>query len=336
VEEHDLIASAWTWAGAAPLTDRVRAVADAGFVGLALSLDDLHEVRATTGFAELRRVLDDAGVVWVQLGTLDHWWHADAGPVDAEAHRGVVLEAAASLRAWQVVARADTTVPGTTPAAMTDAWDRLAAQADGVGAQLVLEPEPWSNLPTVERASRFVAHGHPNGALLVDTVHALRGGSTLASLRQGIDPSRLAAVELSDGLLHTPVGMTLAEEAREARHLPGVGAWDLVGFIRTMRALGHDGPWGVEVRTPAHRALPLADALRTAAAATRAVLDAADAQGTAAAPAMPTTPAPTSAVDFGHPDEVSEVPLPPFPVRSGRLGAAPTVRVEGTGPVRPG
>jgi hypothetical protein len=133
-----------------------------------------------------------------------------------------------------------------------------------------------------------------------------------------------------------PVGMTLAEEAREARHLPGVGAWDLVGFIRTMRALGHDGPWGVEVRTPAHRALPLADALRTAAAATRAVLDAADAQGTAAAPAMPTTPAPTSAVDFGHPDEVSAVPLPPFPVRSGRLGAAPTVRVEGTGPVRPG
>lgn len=203
------------------------------------------------------------------------------------------------LGAWQVVARADTTLPGISPAAMVEDWADLASQAAKVGAQLVLEPEPWSNLPTVERASRFVAAaGHPNGGLLVDAMHALRGGSTLASIRQGIAPDTLAAVELSDGLLHTPAGMTLSEESRSARYLPGAGAWDLPGFIRTVRDLGFDEPWGVEVRTAAHRAMPTADALRTAAAATRAVLDAADAYGSPAAPAMPTTPAPTSAVDF--------------------------------------
>ncbi len=300
--EHDLLATSWTWAGDESIRDRVHAVGAAGFAGLSLSLDDLHEVRATTGFAELRRMLDGAGIVWVQLGPLDRWWTCANRTADDVADRGVVLEAAASLRAWQVVVRADTSLPGASPVAMAEDWVALAGQAETVGAQLVLEPEPWSNLPTVERASRFVAGaGHPNGGLLLDAMHALRGGSTLASIRQGVAPATLAAVELSDGLLHTPSGMTLAQESQQARYLPGAGAWDLPGFVRTVRDLGFDEPWGVEVRTPAHRAMPIADAMRTAAAATRAVLDAADAFGTPAAPPMPSSPAPTSAVDFEPP-----------------------------------
>lgn len=299
MQEHDLLATSWTWAGDEPIDDRVRAVGDAGFAGLSLSLDDLHEVRATTGFAALRRVLDRAGIVWVQLGPLDRWWSFDGRSTDDDADRGVVLEAAAALSAWQVVVRADQRVRPVSPAAMTDDWVALASHAATVGAQLVLEPEPWSNLPTIERASRFVsAAGHPNGGILLDTMHTLRSGSTLASITQGVAAGVLAAVELSDGLLHTPAGLTLAEESRTARHLPGSGAWDLPGLIGVLRGLGFDEPWGVEVRTAAHRALPLADALRTAATATRAVLDAADAADEPAAPAMPTTPAPTSAVDL--------------------------------------
>jgi sugar phosphate isomerase/epimerase len=313
VQEHDLLATSWTWAGDEPIGERVRAVGAAGFAGLSLGLEDLHEVRATIGFAELRRVLDGAGIVWVQLGPLDHWWAADATTGDgAAADRGVLLEAAAMLGAWQVVARADTSVPGVTPTRMVDDWNELAGQAAKVGAQLVLEPEPWSNLPTIERASRFVVHaGHPNGGLLLDAMHALRGGSTLASIHEGVAGSVLAAVELSDGLLQTPAGMTLAEESRTARHLPGAGAWDLPGLVRTVRDLGFDEPWGVEVHTPAHRALPVADALRTAAAAARAVLDAADAFGAPPAPAMPSTPAPTSAVDYEPTDSRTAHPVLP-------------------------
>lgn len=302
MEEHDLLATSWTWAGSDLVVDRVRAVAAAGFAGLSLGLDDLHEVRATIGFRELRRVLDDIGIVWVQVGTLDRWWPTDGDRERGEADRGVLLEAAASLSAWQVVAGADTSVAAVSPAVMVDEWVRLAGQTEGVGAQLVLEPEPWSNLPTIERASRFLrTASHRNGGLLLDAMHALRGGSTLASIREGVDGGTLVSVELSDGLLHTPSGMTLATESRDARYLPGSGAWDLPGLIRTVRDLGYDEPWGVEVRTAAHRAMPLGDALRTAAAATRAVLDAADAFGGPAAPVMPTTPAPTSAVDFDVP-----------------------------------
>lgn len=322
--EHDLLATSSTWAGDEPIGDRVRAVGTAGFAGLSLTVDDLHEVRATIGFAALRRLLDGAGIVWVQLGPLDRWWAAADRSTDDEADAGVVFEATAALRAWQVVVRADTSVTGGSPAGMVDDWLRLADRTEQLGAQLVLEAEPWSNLSTVERASRFVSTaGHPNSGLLVDAMHALRGGSTLASIAQGVTPATLAAVELSDGLLHTPSGMTLQEESRWARHLPGSGAWDLPGFVRVVRDLGFDEPWGVEVRTPAHRAMPTADALRIAAAATRAVLDAADAYDAPAAPAMPSTPAPTSAVDY---EPVSE----PRPVRPATpsldLPARPTRR----------
>lgn len=78
--EHDLLATSWTWAGDESIRDRVHAVGGAGFAGLSLSLDDLHEVRATTGFAELRRMLDAAGIVWVQLGPLDSGGRARAAP----------------------------------------------------------------------------------------------------------------------------------------------------------------------------------------------------------------------------------------------------------------
>ena len=328
MREHDLLATSWTWAGDEPIGARVRAVGAAGFAGLSLGLDDLHEVRATMGFAELRRILDGTGIVWVQLGPLGHWWTCPSRAEDDDADRGVLLEAAATLRAWQVVLRADTTLPGVSPAMMVDDWVALAGQAEQVGAQLVLEPEPWSNIPTVERASRFVtAAGHPNGGLLLDAMHALRGGSTLASIRAGVAPASLAAVELSDGLLHTPAGMTLSEESRTARHLPGAGAWDLPGLVRTVRDLGFAEPWGVEVRTPAHRAMPVGDALRTAAAATRAVLDAADAHGSPGAPAMPSTPAPTSAVDF---EPLHDRPAPR--VEPGHRVAPGQVHRRDTGP----
>ena len=310
MEEHDLLATAWTTAGgvrpgdddercAIPIEIRIAEVAAAGFAGIGLGMHDLHALRGSIGFRALQRMLDDAGIVWVQLGTLDHWW-AD-GPLRdrSDADRGVLLEAAATLRASHVIVAADTSPNPSTPDAMLHAWHHLATQAETVGAQLVLEPVPWSNLPTIERAARFVRTAdHRNGGLLVDVMHVLRGGSTLASLRDALDPRCVFAVELSDGLLSTPSGLTLADESRDARYVPGSGAWDLPGFIRTMRSLGFEEPWGVEVCTPAHRAMPLEQSLRTVAAATRAVLDAADAIGGPAAPPMPSTPAPTSAVDF--------------------------------------
>jgi hypothetical protein len=43
-------------------------------------------------------------------------------------------------------------------------------------------------------------------------------------------------------------------------------------LVAVLRDLGFDGPWGVEILSASHRALPVAQALKLAAASTLAVL----------------------------------------------------------------
>ncbi|PZE76165.1 sugar phosphate isomerase/epimerase [Curtobacterium sp. MCBD17_013] len=309
MEEHDLLARCWAPAvadarsgtdalGALPVAERIRAVARAGFSGIGLGLEDLHETRVTIGLEALRRVLDDVGLVWVQLGTLEDWWTTGDRRALSDLDRMVVLEAAAALGAAQIVVAADTTTPMTSPTTMADDWLALAAQAEQVGAQVVLSAAPTSNLGTTERAARFVQQaGHPNGGLVLDIAHAVAGGSTVASLRAAIDPAFLFAVELSDAAGPDSV----STRAGDRRALPGGGLGDLPAFVHVARELGHGEPWGVEVRTAVTDGMSAADALRTAAAASRAVLDAADAIGAPAAPPMPSSSAPASAVDADLP-----------------------------------
>ena len=57
---------------------------------------------------------------------------------------------------------------------------------------------------------------------------------------------------------------TLFEDTRDRRTLVGQGAQDVVGFIRAMREVGFDGPWGVEILSIEHRQRPLIEALTVA------------------------------------------------------------------------
>ena len=54
--------------------------------------------------------------------------------------------------------------------------------------------------------------------------------------------------------------------------LCGDGSFDLPGLVAVLRDLGFDGPWGVEILSASFRALPVAQALKLAAASTLAVL----------------------------------------------------------------
>jgi len=66
-------------------------------------------------------------------------------------------------------------------------------------------------------------------------------------------------VELSDAEREA-IG-TLFEDTRDRRTLIGHGAQDVAGFIRAMREVGFDGPWGVEILSTEHRQRSLAEAL---------------------------------------------------------------------------
>jgi sugar phosphate isomerase/epimerase len=81
----DLIASYWTLAGGAlPHSDReystfefrerVAAAARAGFKGIGLWHADLEHVLKTCTLAQMKRILDDNGLVHVELEFLTDWF----------------------------------------------------------------------------------------------------------------------------------------------------------------------------------------------------------------------------------------------------------------------
>src|SRR5690606_25697789 len=83
--ETELIASYWTLAGPVELhtgrgwslfdvVDRVTAAADAGFRGLGLWHADLLHILQMRTLPELRTILDDAGMVHLELEFLSDWF----------------------------------------------------------------------------------------------------------------------------------------------------------------------------------------------------------------------------------------------------------------------
>ena len=80
-----LVATAWTSAGdtspmrvpatsPVPITERVAAVAEAGFTGSGFIADDLLAVRDTIGFAALRHLISDTGLTHIEIELIERWW----------------------------------------------------------------------------------------------------------------------------------------------------------------------------------------------------------------------------------------------------------------------
>jgi sugar phosphate isomerase/epimerase len=270
--DEPLLATCWTTAGAAsplpgdqrspvPIRERVEAAAAAGFQGLGLLHDDLMPALQEYGVGGLRALLDDHGMVDLELELIVDWW--EPGP---NAVRRDLLTAAAALGARHIKVAPD----------VADApWDRdrwvtafaaLAAEGAEAGTRIGLEFLPWSNIKTVHDGLDIVrTAGHPAGGLIIDVWHTERGGTPPAELAE-VPLEYIVGVELNDADAET-IG-TLFEDTVHRRRLCGDGTFDLTGIIAALRTAGWHGPWGVEILSDEHRKAPLrtavADAARTA------------------------------------------------------------------------
>ncbi len=266
-----LVATCWTSAGdVRPLdvpetspfsaAERVRAVAGQGWAGLGLAHEDLAAVAAGDGFAALRDLLQDNGIshVEVELGT--DWWL----PEPAWRPRWeLLLTAAEALGAALVKVGTAFGPPLADVAALVGPLRRLAVEAAEVGTRVALEPLPFSMVASIPQGAELVrAVGHPACGLAVDYWHVHRAGTTLAELAAALRPELVVAVELNDA--DAEVVGTLFEDTRDRRRYCGEGDQDVAGFIATMIEVGFPGPWGVEILSEEHRALPLEQALRRA------------------------------------------------------------------------
>jgi sugar phosphate isomerase/epimerase len=117
--------------------------------------------------------------------------------------------------------------------------DRAAEFGLGVNVEFVA----ITQLRSLRDALRLVTRANrPNGGIMVDTLHLMRSGSTVAELAAA-DPRWIGGAQFSDGPLEMPADKQLFEALSE-RMLPGQGEFPLREFVN---ALPPGVPIGVEV-----------------------------------------------------------------------------------------
>lgn len=274
----DLIASCWTAGGDADavggetpspvdLRARIEAAAQAGWRGFGLMYPDLMHARDTIGYVTLRRMLDDNGIIHVELEYLEDWWETGDRRAESDRRRADLFAAARPLGARHLKVGAGVTDAPVDFQCLLDGWAALCEDAAEHGVRLAIEAAPYSHLPTVQSMVRLVSEaGHPSGGLLLDVWHVYRSGTDYGDMAEMVPPDSLFAVELSDAAAE--VRGTLRSDTVHNRLLCGEGDADLVGFIRAIDRIGFDGPWGVEIISDAHRARPVPEGLQLAYATT--------------------------------------------------------------------
>jgi len=274
----DLLATCWSSAGDAasdradlrsplPLRERIEAASAAGFRGFGLLYADLPAAEEAHGLNGIRTMLDDNGIVHLELEGIPYWW--DDGPRRPESDRirHALLTAAEALGARHIKVNPDGDDAPWNPDHWAAELAELAAQAEDVGTRLGIEFFPWSNVKTLHDGLRLVeATGHDAAGVVIDVWHVERAHTPVADLAS-VPLHRIVGVELNDA--DPEVVGTLYEDTVNRRRYCGEGSFDLPGIVAALRTAGWNGPWGVEILSEEHRSLPVRDALARAAEGAR-------------------------------------------------------------------
>ncbi len=124
--------------------------------------------------------------------------------------------------------------------------DRAAEFGLGANVEFVA----ITQLPSLKDALRLVTRANrPNGGIMVDTLHLIRSGSTVAELAAA-DPRWIGGAQFCDAPLTMPAERQLFEAISE-RMLPGEGELPLHEFVRALAARcphRHRGPDAIAER----------------------------------------------------------------------------------------
>lgn len=252
-----LIGSYWTLAvGADPMgsqhcphdfRDRVAAASAAGFTGMGFWHNDLVEILRHHSLSEMKSVLDDHGIVDIELEWLLEWYCDDDRRRTSDATRKLLLDAAEALGARHIKV-GDLDNDCADVPRMTDEFALLCQQAADRGTNMLFEmlPPQFSRAPSLAAAFGIArGAGQKNGGVMLDNLHVYRCGISFDELAAFITPDDLIGVEINDGYLGMPKDFT--DSVVNKRLLPGDGEFDISGFLHAIWSVGFDGPIGVEV-----------------------------------------------------------------------------------------
>jgi sugar phosphate isomerase/epimerase len=279
----EIVAACWTTAGDAaplpglevspvPLEERVRLAARAGFAGLGIVHHDLVPYLADgRTLADLRRVVDDAGLRYVELEFLTGWWLPDDERAESDATMRLLLDAAEQLGAYELKVGPALDGSAYDPDRYAEHLHRVAAAFASTGTVVSLEFMPFANISTLASALDLVERAdHPNVGLMLDLWHLVRSSTSMEEVGR-VPLHHISAVELDDGPARAHGDGY--EDTVLRRALCGEGEFPVAEFVATLRSMGWEGPWGLEILSESYRRRPVEAAVRDAYATTARYLE---------------------------------------------------------------
>ncbi len=268
----ELLASYWTIAGGAmPHTDheyspfdfkdRVEAAARAGFKGLGIWHADLDHTLKKRSLKEMRQILDDNGMKYLELEFLRDWFVDGERKRQSDIEKKKLLEAAAALDARHVKV-GDFESTKTPMPRLIEAFAGLCADAAKYGATIGFELMPFAMIDTLKDALAMVeGAGAKNGGIILDTCHVAKLGIPYNEVAR-MPKQYLISVELNDGTYKAP--WSLFEDTINHRRFCGEGEFAVKRFIECVLKTGYTGPFGIEVLSQELRLMPLEEVTRKA------------------------------------------------------------------------
>ncbi len=268
----DLLCSYWTIAsGAEPHTDhefspvdfkeRVEIISKLGFKGMGIWHADLQHALKKRSLKEMKKILDDNGIVHIELEFLMDWFKDGEEKKQSDIMKKLLLDAAEAFRAHHVKVGEFTKNNCPLPR-MTEAFAALCKDGAQAGTKIGYEMMPFSNIDSVEKATELVkGAGAKNGGICYDLWH-------IAKLKISYDkvaatPQQyITSIEINDG--KHECSWTLHEDTINHRLLCGEGEFHPKEFVAKMLKAGYDGPWGIEVLNEDLRKLSVTDVARKA------------------------------------------------------------------------
>src|SRR3984893_16115378 len=273
----ELLASYWTISAALPhpaqedspfdFLDRVKAAAKAGFKGFGMWHADLDHVLQTRSLQEMKQILDDNGMKYVELEFLTDWFLDGERKKQSDIRKRKLLTAAEALRARHIKV-GDFFQQKTPMPRLIEAFAGLCTEGAEHGTRICFELMPFAMIDTLKDSLTMVdSAGAKNGGIALDLWHIVKLHIPYEEV--GRMPLRyLVSVELNDGTFEAP--WSLHEDTINHRRLCGEGEFDIKRFVACLLKAGYQGPWGVEVLSEDLRQKPLEEVTTDAFSTTMA------------------------------------------------------------------
>ena len=263
-----------------PFEEKLKATRLAGCTTMSLMPADILDMEfADQSLANIRARAADAGVTISRLDPLNTWsrhWVSDnmddSYTLKTATTAREFYRLCAGIGATKASLNAMFPLGSMTIGEMTEDFAATCRYAADFCVTIDLEHVPLWGMPTLEMAWQVVRDaGQPNGRLVFDIWHFVRSGSKLETLR-GIPGHLISCVQLSDGPLALPPGVTIKDNCYD-RKWPGDGEFPSAQVLRALDEIGGLNEVGAEIFSPMLEGLSTEEVARLSKVTTETVLN---------------------------------------------------------------